>query len=401
MKKWMMAVAVAFGTSAAVTAQEIDTIPQQDTTLAEPYFEQIEPGTDSAVAPQGESLIDTVPVTDGFYQVNNLEDAVPFAYPEVNVKNIRFYKRVWRDIDLKNEANYIYAIPGNSLMEVIMKAIEEGKLTPYSPEDDSFKERMSASEGMARFADSVLVPIFDDEGNQIDAQMTLNEFNPERVTKFRVKEDIFFDRQRGRLETRIIGVAPLMDITTSAELAESIGSTPAFWLYFPQLRYALVKVDISDPDRGLYDMTMDDLFVQRKFDSHIVRESSPGMLQQANADAEGGMQSENPEELEAKLEAYKKRLWTTPKGVDPESLEHYEQDVKQAEEEARLREQSRRQQGQQSSQRSQTEEEQIQELLEQEQQGEEEFQELEESQENYEENSTMEEQTEEEFNEFE
>src|SRR5690606_14340228 len=246
-----------------------------------------------------------------FYQANNLEDAVPFAYPEVNRKNIRFYKRVWRDIDLKNEDNYIYAIPGNSLMEVIMKAIEDGKLTPYSPEDDSFKERMSASEGIARFADSVLVPIFDDQGNQIDAQMTLNEFNPERVTKFRIKEDIFFDRQRGRLETRIIGVAPLMDITTSAELSESIGATPAFWLYFPQLRYALVKVDISDPDRGLYDMTMDDLFVQRKFASQIVRESSPGMLQQASMDE--GSQTENPEELEAKLEAYKNRLWTTPK----------------------------------------------------------------------------------------
>ena len=337
-------------------------------------------------------MIDTIPVTDGFYQANNLEDAVPFAYPEVNRKNIRFYKRVWRDIDLKNEDNYIYAIPGNSLMEVIMKAIEDGKLTPYSPEDDSFKERMSASEGIARFADSVLVPIFDDQGNQIDAQMTLNEFNPERVTKFRIKEDIFFDRQRGRLETRIIGVAPLMDITTSAELSESIGATPAFWLYFPQLRYALVKVDISDPDRGLYDMTMDDLFVQRKFASQIVRESSPGMLQQASMD--GGSQTENPEELEAKLEAYKNRLWTTPKGVEAEQLEHYEQDVKHAEEQARRREEARARRGQQSQQSQQTQEEQIEELLQQEQQ--EGLQE-----ETYQENSTENQEQQEEFNEFE
>ena len=391
MKKWMMTVAITFGTSAALMAQEIDTIPEQDTSIVEPYFGEIDPATDTA-APQGEALIDTIPVTDGFYQANNLEDAVPFAYPEVNRKNIRFYKRVWRDIDLKNEDNYIYAIPGNSLMEVIMKAIEDGKLTPYSPEDDSFKERMSASEGIARFADSVLVPIFDDQGNQIDAQMTLNEFNPERVTKFRIKEDIFFDRQRGRLETRIIGVAPLMDITTSAELSESIGATPAFWLYFPQLRYALVKVDISDPDRGLYDMTMDDLFVQRKFASQIVRESSPGMLQQASMD--GGSQTENPEELEAKLEAYKNRLWTTPKGVEAEQLEHYEQDVKHAEEQARRREEARARRGQQSQQRQQTQEEQIEELLQQEQQ--EGLQE-----ETYQENSTENQEQQEEFNEFE
>src|SRR5690606_42004729 len=112
----------------------------------------------------------------------------------------------------------------------------------------------------------------------IDAQMTLNEFNPERVTKFRIKEDIFFDKQRGRLETRIIGVAPLMDISSSAELAESVGSTPAFWLYFPQLRYTLVKVDVFDPDKGLYVMSMDDLFVRRTFAIHINFEYTPTMI---------------------------------------------------------------------------------------------------------------------------
>lgn len=75
-----------------------------------------------------------------------------------------------------------------------------------------------------------------------------------------------------------VAVAPLMNITDSLELAESVGSTSAFWLYFPQLRYSLVKVDITDPDKGLYDMTMDDLFVQKKYASTIIRESSAGAL---------------------------------------------------------------------------------------------------------------------------
>lgn len=267
-----------------------------------------------------EIIQDTIPSTDGFYQANNMEDAVPFAYPEVNKKNIRFYKRVWRDIDLKDEKNAILAIPGNSLIEVVMKAIEKGKLSLYSPDDDSFKGRLSAQEGMARFADSVLVPIFDGEGNQIDSKMALNEFDPARVTKFRVKEDIFFDKQRSRLETRIIGVAPLMNITTSAELAESVGATPAFWLYFPQLRYSLVQVDVSDPDKGLYDMSMDDFFVQNKFASTIVRESSPGMLQNLKETENGGQQLDG-KKVEEKLEAYKKKLWSNPKGVKAEELE--------------------------------------------------------------------------------
>lgn len=301
----------------------IDTVPGRRDTLNKVM---------SAIpAVSGEINPDTIPTRDGFYQANNMEDAVPFAYPEVNKKNIRFYKRVWRDIDLKDEKNYILAIPGNSLIEVVMKAIEKGKLSLYSPDDDSFKGRLSAQEGMARFADSVLVPIFDGEGNQIDSKMALNEFDPSRVTKFRVKEDIFFDKQRSRLETRIIGVAPLMNITTSAELAESVGATPAFWLYFPQLRYSLVQVDISDPDKGLYDMTMDDFFVQNKFASTIVRESSPGMLQNVK-ESENGGQLLDGRKVEEKLDAYKKKLWSNPKGVKAEELEGNQSNIQQQQE---------------------------------------------------------------------
>ncbi|OJZ13201.1 gliding motility protein GldN [Sphingobacterium sp. 40-24] len=312
--KIVLIAAMTFGVGSLFAQQEttIDTVPKNQNILNNV-------NSTSPVA-SGEIIQDTIPLTDGFYQANNMEDAVPFAYPEVNKKNIRFYKRVWRDIDLKDEKNNILAIPGNSLIEVIMKAIEKGKLSLYSPDDDSFKGRLSSQEGMARFADSVLVPIFDGEGNQIDSKMALNEFDPARVTKFRIKEDIFFDKQRSRLETRIIGVAPLMNITTSAELAESVGATPAFWLYFPQLRYSLIQVDISDPDKGLYDMTMDDFFVQNKFASTIVRESSPGMLQNLKETENGGQQLDG-KKVEEKLDAYKKKLWSNPKGVRAEELE--------------------------------------------------------------------------------
>ncbi|WP_313264646.1 gliding motility protein GldN [Sphingobacterium sp.] len=311
--KIVLIVALAFGfrSSFAQQGTGLDTVPKNQNILNNL--------TSSSVA-MGEVIQDTIPLSDGFYQTNNMEDAVPFAYPEINKKNIRFYKRVWRDIDLKDEKNYILAVPGNSLIEVVMKAIEKGKLSLYSPDDDSFKGRLSAQEGIARFTDSVLVPIFDAEGNQIDSKIAMNEFDPARVTKFRIKEDIFFDKQRSRLETRIIGIAPLMNITTSAELEESVGATPAFWLYFPQLRYSLIQVDISDPDKGLYDMTMDDFFVQNKFASNIVRESSPGMLQNLKNSENGGQQLDG-KKVEEKLDAYKRKLWSNPKGVKSEELE--------------------------------------------------------------------------------
>src|SRR5690606_37033183 len=146
--KALVTIALICGFNYAIAQQEVDTLPQQETppldTLQQDVFlgdEQRTPLTDMV---NQDVLMDTIPLTDGFYQANNLENAVPFAYPKVNMKNIRFYKRVWRDIDLSNEENYIYAIPGASLIEAIMKGINEGKLTPYSPEDDSFKTKMTA-----------------------------------------------------------------------------------------------------------------------------------------------------------------------------------------------------------------------------------------------------------------
>src|SRR5690606_11070147 len=102
--------------------QEVDIPPQQtnsesDTVAAVQHV--FEEGGDvmqrSAVGTAtGDLLIDTIPITDGFSQANNLEYAVPFAYPAVNMKNIRFCTRIWRDIDLSNEENYIFATPGSS-----------------------------------------------------------------------------------------------------------------------------------------------------------------------------------------------------------------------------------------------------------------------------------------------
>src|SRR5690606_19850226 len=77
----------------------IDTVPRNQDTLNKVIS--------ATPVESGEINPDTIPTTDGFYQANSMEDAVPFAYPEVNKKNIRFYKRVWRDIDLKDEKNGI------------------------------------------------------------------------------------------------------------------------------------------------------------------------------------------------------------------------------------------------------------------------------------------------------
>ncbi|WP_207426119.1 gliding motility protein GldN [Pedobacter sp. SYSU D00535] len=243
---------------------------------------------------------------DGFYNYSVLGNATPFNYPYINPNNVRFYKRLWRDIDLSDPQNQILATPGNTLIEMIIEGIKAGKITAYDPSDDSFKHPLKGDEAFRKMSDSVLVPIFDGDGNQIDAKMMANDFSPEKITKFRIKEDIFFDKQRSKVETRIIGIAPIMKVT-SGEV--QMGETPAFWLYFPECRNVFVTKDISDPDRNIFDMSMDDVFLQRKFASRIIRESNTSGQRIADYAQDEAEQEKEAKRIEENIEDYKKKIW--------------------------------------------------------------------------------------------
>lgn len=260
-------------------------------------------------------LRDTLPAFDSFLQAKDLSKARPFPTARVNSANVRLYAIIWRDIDLTDSTNLILAIPGNSLMQTIMNGIKSGKLTPY--EKDDFKKKLTPKEGETRFADSVLVPVFDKDGNQIASHMALNEFNPEKVIRYRIKEEVYFDKQRGRVDTKIIALAPMMRINTSADIAENLAFTPAFWTYFPQLRYELVKQDVSDPDKEVFDVTMDDIFMQHRFTAYLVREASPGGSQT------GQLEKGSPEAkmIEQKIAYLKKHIWQNPKGINEKNLQ--------------------------------------------------------------------------------
>jgi gliding motility associated protien GldN len=253
---------------------------------------------------------DTMPAFDENLMANDPSGVRPFPYPKISQANIRLYARVWRVIDLDDTANAILTVPGRSLMETIMTNIKSGKLTPY--EKDDFKKRLSAKDGELRFADSVLVPKFDKDGNQISSKMVLNDFNPDKIRKFRIEEDVFFDKQRGKVDTRIIAVAPMLNLSGTENLPANYATAPAFWLYFPQLRYALIKVDLSDPDKNIFDITMDDVFMQHKFNAYLVKLFSPGGAQTEQLDPN----SPEAQKIEAKLASLNKNIWRNPRGVD-------------------------------------------------------------------------------------
>ena len=244
---------------------------------------------------------------DGFYKQTMLKGAKPFAWPKVNKNNIKFYKRIWRDIDLTDSVNRIFATPGETLMQMIMDAIKTNRLIPYA--DEGFKSQLNYRKVMRIFTDSVIVATYDTvTGEQIGTKTVFNEFNADSVTKMEIKEDIFFDKTRGRVITQIIGLAPVRKIKSST--GEFIAEQHPFWLYFPQCRNLFAAKEVIDPQRDIYNESYDDLFIQRNFRTVIVKESNPADLRIKDKYPNDPIkQQQEAARIEREIANYKQKMW--------------------------------------------------------------------------------------------
>jgi gliding motility associated protien GldN len=268
---------------------------------------------------------DSLPPMDGYYKNEMFNNAKAFNYPTIDSRDVRFYKRVWRDIDVNDPKNSLFNVPGATLADIVLEGLRTGKLSAYEPSatntDSTFARRLAVGNALSRFQDSAMVDQFDKDGNKVGSRMVLNDFNAASITKFRTKEDIFFDKKRSMVVTRIIGIAPLKSIQAAGT---SVGEAPAFWLYFPQCRDFFATKDVSDPDRNLYDTTLDDIFVQGKYAANIVRATgSSAMRTTAQLASTGALtggtaadalnaeknSAETSKAVESKIQTFKENTW--------------------------------------------------------------------------------------------
>ncbi len=216
---------------------------------------------------------------DGYYKKTNILSAKVTPYANLRESDVMFSKRVWREMDLREKQNMVFASPKGRLIDVFMEAVMAGELTAYdatSTRDDvngdEFSTILKPEEAMSKFADSVLVPIFDDEGNQTGTEVKPGEFNADSIVKFRIKEDWIFDKQRSVFEPRIIGIAPMVKVKAAGQ---TLDDQPAFWIYFPEARQLLVTKEVVNRRNDATGLSFDDVFMKRLFASYVVKESNP------------------------------------------------------------------------------------------------------------------------------
>ncbi|MES2591748.1 MAG: gliding motility protein GldN [Bacteroidota bacterium] len=209
-------------------------------------------------------------------------DKIPVPYPYVRDADVMWSKRIWRVINLKEKFNHPLYYPSTpiadrkSLFDVLKDgALQDTTVSCYSPTNDEFTIKLTKSELEALLINWDSSATTEDPvnpGNMIPAPVK-KEITSEDITKYWIKEDWFFDKQRSVMEVRIIGILVLTAKKTESG-EDAGGDKPLFWVYFPEIRPVLANSDVYMRHNDAERRSLDDIFMKRMFSSYIVKESN-------------------------------------------------------------------------------------------------------------------------------
>ncbi len=219
-------------------------------------------------------------VLDGVYtksKNNESRDFIP--YVQLREADIMWAKRVWRIVDMKEKMNQVFYYPINpdqgrkNFMTVILEGIQEtGNITAYDPSNDMFEEPMTVEqlykEHMSR---TQVIQVWDEETMSMKQEEVQDTISARDITRFKIKEEVFFDKQRSVLETRILGICPLVEVYKEGEF---LGYQELFWIYFPEARTVFAKSEVYNRQNDVHRLTYDDIFWKRMFSSTITKETN-------------------------------------------------------------------------------------------------------------------------------
>ncbi|WP_321287969.1 gliding motility protein GldN [uncultured Sunxiuqinia sp.] len=222
-------------------------------------------------------------IIDGAFKRNNIENKKPMAFAPIREADVMWSKKIWRIIDLREKMNQVLYFPTTSmdgrtnLINLFIEGIENGQLTAYDARtDDEFKVPMTFEQVKEAFGATTRTrQVRDLDTGELKETTVVGEIRAEEVKQFMVKEEWFFDKQTSTLNTRIIGICPIQEYYRDQDInRENVQRRLVFWIYYPEARELMATHSVINPNNTAQNMSFDDLFIKRKFNSYIVRESN-------------------------------------------------------------------------------------------------------------------------------
>lgn len=193
-------------------------------------------------------------------------------YDDIREADLFWEKRIWRVVDVREKMNKHFVYPQRPLFDVLVDAAMAGEIAVYSPEDDHFLHPLTPDEVAAQISHTDTTIIFDTKTYEPIIEVVTNTINPEDIKRFRIKEDWFFDRETSTLRVRILGIAPIQDVTDDD--GNFIYEKVMFWVYYPAAREVLAreKAYVEGNEASL--TSWEDIMEMRYFSSYIYKESN-------------------------------------------------------------------------------------------------------------------------------
>ena len=139
------------------------------------------------------------------------------------------------------------------------------------------------------------------------------EVNLDSFYRFRIKEEVIFDKESSRLFWRILGIAPVKDVITSAGV--NLGPTELFWVYYPDMRPVFAKYEVYNGKNFGARMSWEELFESRMFYGRIIKSTMDNPYDK-RLDEYGGLKDNKilqlleGETIKDKIFIYEQNLWS-------------------------------------------------------------------------------------------
>lgn len=224
-------------------------------------------------------FIDDDKQTSGIYDENTTGVKKPMPQPIIREADVMWKKTVWREIDFRQKMNLGFYFPTTpvqnrkNFVTVLLDGVKSGEITAYDAKEDGRGD--------------LLTPITYDEIIQQQTRQTIRKQVTEDgtkdvivteditiadVTRCRIKETWYFDKQRSQLMVRILAICPI-------EMREDSDNKRVpytlFWVpYNETTRQLLVQYNIHNRSNSAAQLNYDEVFMKRMFDSYITREEN-------------------------------------------------------------------------------------------------------------------------------
>ena len=213
---------------------------------------------------------------DEAVETKDIRERVPLNYEHLRADDAVYRHKIWREIDTREKINlpFRYAADENNgnqrFISILLKAVADSAVTVFDPIDDRFTTPLTVDQVAKMLGGGMdSVPHYDNNGLVDRYDLKSREINLDSFYKFKIKEEVVFDKEASRLFWRILGIAPVRNVYSSA--GDYIGPQDVFWVYYPDMRPTFALYETYNGKNFGARMTWEELFESRAFSGRITK----------------------------------------------------------------------------------------------------------------------------------